>query len=284
MNISEIRAKLINELTTIYSKNEAKIISDWVVEYYTGKNQLHLIANKCQTPTDDETHKIFSALTDLLQHKPIQYVLNEAWFKKMKFFVDESVLIPRPETEELVDWILQCAKEKDGINILDIGTGSGCIAIALKKALQNANVTAIDYSKKVLSLAQKNAEMHQANINFYELDFLNELEWDKLKEFDLIVSNPPYIPQIEREQLDKNVLNWEPEMALFVPDDDPLIFYRKIAAFGKNHLKENGEMLVEINQNLANEVKVLFNDFDYNVDIKKDIFENYRMVKITKTN
>jgi release factor glutamine methyltransferase len=220
-------------------------------------------------------------LQQLLQHKPVQYVLNEAWFYKMKFFVNENVLIPRPETEELVEWIIKdvrCTMANVYCSILDIGTGSGCIPISLKRGLHNANVTAIDVSEKALQIAKKNAEELDAEIDFLQIDFLDESKWKALPQFDIIVSNPPYIPFREKEKLAKNVTAFEPGVALFVEDKNPFIFYEKIVTLAKNHLKQKGKIYVEVNEEYAESIKVIFENAGFISEIKKDMYGKERMV------
>ncbi len=164
-------------------------------------------------------------------------------------------------------------------NIIDIGTGSGCIAILLKKELTNANITAIDISEKALEVAKKNSSELNAEINFFQIDFLNEEEWNSLKKYDIIVSNPPYIPIKEKETLAKNVTDYEPELALFVENNDPYIFYKKIAEFAKTHLQTNGKIYVEVHEDYAREVKSIFTNAGFEAEIKKDIYGKERMVK-----
>jgi release factor glutamine methyltransferase len=207
--------------------------------------------------------------------------MNEAWFYKMKFFVNENVLIPRPETEELVEWIIKDVRStmrNVQCSILDIGTGSGCIPVSLKRELHNANVTAIDVSEKALQVAKKNAESLDAKIDFLLIDFLNENNWKALSQFDIIVSNPPYIPFHEKEKLAKNVTAFEPGVALFVEDKNPFIFYEKIGMLAKSHLKPTGKIYVEVNEDYAKNVKDIFENAGFISEIKKDIYGKERMV------
>ena len=189
-------------------------------------------------------------LEELLQSKPVQYILNEAWFYKRKYYVNEDVLIPRPETEELVEWIIEDLKysHKSKIRIIDVGTGSGCIPVTLKLELSNAVVDAIDISGRALLTAQKNADMLKAGINFLQMNFLQNTEWSSLSKYDIIVSNPPYIPINEKKILSKNVAYFEPEIALFVKDNEPFIFYRQMSDFAQLHLKTDGKIYVEVHK------------------------------------
>lgn len=282
MTTAEIYNDFKSKLKSIYDDREAENISDWVFENVTRLKKWQRRENKNKELPETDSEKVKSYLQQLLKHKPVQYVLNEAWFYKMKFYVNENVLIPRPETEELVEWIISDFKKETyskPINIIDIGTGSGCIPIALKKELPKANITAMDVSEKALSVAKKNTINLDAKINFLALDFLNEDEWKMLSPPDIIVSNPPYIPFNEKQILSKNVTDFEPEIALFVENNDPFIFYKKIAAFAKSHLKENGKIYVEVHEEYASEVRNMFENAGFISQIKKDIYGKERMVR-----
>jgi release factor glutamine methyltransferase len=283
MTIQLAYQQLLSKLFSIYDEREAANIADWVIEHITGFKKIDRIINKTFQLNEGQQTQIAEASKQLLQHVPVQYALHEAWFAAMKLYVDENVLIPRPETEELVEWVANSkVKSKNAkISVLDIGTGSGCIAIAIKKALQNADVSGIDVSEGALDVASQNTKEQSTSINFMQLDFLNEDEWKRLTKFDVIVSNPPYIKQSEDQRMNKNVLEHEPHLALFVPNEDALIFYRKIALFGKEHLAKNGEIFLEINEALSVEVQALFTGFGYtSVEIKKDMQGKDRMVKV----
>ena len=199
----------------------------------------------------------------------------------MKFKVDESVLIPRPETEELVNEVFDFIKMYSSKNILDIGTGSGCIPIIIKKESSESIITAVDVDEKAIAIAKQNASTHQTEINFIEMNFLDKDNWNAFEKFDVIISNPPYIPIAEKELMDKNVTIYEPHLALFVPDEQPLLFYEAIALFSKMHLAENGKVFMEVHENLANEVANVFSEHQFQTEIKKDIFEKERMVMAT---
>jgi release factor glutamine methyltransferase len=271
---------LCQQLQKLYAKAEAETIASWVIEHYTGLKRVAVKLDRNKPLTRDQRQQVEHAANELMHHKPVQYVLKEAWFKNMVFYVDEHVLIPRPETEELVDWVIEiCKHPKINTPILEIGTGSGCISITLKKALPEASITAIDISEAALKVAEQNAKKLHASVNFAQLDFLSEALWQSLSTYKIIVSNPPYIPLNEKEKLDKNVTAWEPDSALFVPDNDPLIFYRKMAAFGKTNLEKDGMILVECHQDYAKDVQRLFEENGYETNLKKDMFDNERMVK-----
>ncbi|MGN6249826.1 MAG: peptide chain release factor N(5)-glutamine methyltransferase [Ginsengibacter sp.] len=283
MTTGKAYSEFVNELQKIYDQREANNIADWVFEKITGLNKTQRRINANEILEERKTKELKKSLSDLLQHKPVQYVLNEAFFYKRKFFVNENVLIPRPETEELVEWVLKDLKEKtsgsEATKILDIGTGSGSIAISLKKELNNCQVSALDTSEEALEVARKNAKDLNAEINFSLVNFLNETEWDQLEKFDLIVSNPPYIPKSEKDSLAKNVSENEPSIALFVEDEDPLIFYKKIAAFGKDHLNVQGKIYVEVHEEYAGKVQEFFEKAGFTSQIKKDIYGKERMAK-----
>ena len=269
-------------LKEIYSEAEAVNITNWVFENVTGfnKSKLRTLSSEASLlPSQSLVLKDY--LERLENHTPVQYVLKEAWFYKRKFFVNEHVLIPRPETEELVEWILAEISKLNttqACTILDIGTGSGCIPISLKKELPHCHVTAIDISEEALAVAKKNALDLQADINFKRTDFLKEAHWTDFQKFDIIVSNPPYIPLPERKWLDRNVVDFEPSLALFVPVENPFIFYQAISAFAKLHLNRAGKVFVEVHEKYAAEVKVIFECEGFHSQIKTDIYGKDRMV------
>lgn len=282
MTIKELYRNFLVQLQKIYSLSEATAITDWVFEKMASLKRTDILKNpgKKITPSADEL--IQKALQELLLHKPVQYVLGEAWFYRMKLKVNKHVLIPRPETEELVEQLIKDRKSKltDPV-ILDIGTGSGCIPIAIKKNLPASKVTGIDISKDALALAAENAALHNAHINFTQMDFLDESNWSLLPLCDIIISNPPYIPIKEKTKLGKNVTDFEPHLALFVPNKSPLIFYEKIAAFSKNNLLPNGKIYLETHEDYAKETAALFMKDYQTVMIKKDMYGKERMILIT---
>lgn len=285
MTTGQIYNDFRNKLKTIYDDREAENICDWLFENVTGLKKWERRQNQNSEFAETDSEKIKTYLEELLKHKPVQYVLHEAWFYKRKFYVNENVLIPRPETEELVEWIVSDFKKEKyskPIKIIDIGTGSGCIPVSLKKELPESSIAAIDVSDKALSVAKINAEELHAIINFFQIDFLNENEWKMLSQYDIIVSNPPYIPLNEKEILAKNVTDFEPGIALFVKNNDPFIFYKKIAGFAKSNLKESGKIYVEVHEEYAKEVGSIFESAAFLVEIKNDIYGKQRMVKSTK--
>lgn len=229
---------------------------------------------------EDSYKQILTILSELKSYKPIQYILKETTFFNLPFIVNSNVLIPRPETEELVDWIIQENKNKS-IRILDIGTGSGCIAISLAKNLPDSIIFACDISVEALNQAQKNSELNSVDINIMQLDILDS-NVQLNEKFDVIVSNPPYITEKEKVLMHKNVLDYEPEQALFVPNENPLVFYEAIINFGLTHLKPKGSIYLEINEAYGKETALLLKkDHFTNTTLKKDINEKDRMLKGT---
>jgi len=280
MTIQEATFFILNKLRTIYSETEASQATDWIMEHLTGSKKAERMIYKNAEITGQEETQLKKYAEQLMQHEPLQYVLHEAWFCGLKFYVDNNVLIPRPETEELTEWVItNCKFPIDALSILDIGTGSGCIPIALKRKLRKADVWSCDISVAALQVAKKNAETIGVDVNFLLLDFLNENERVQLPSFDIIISNPPYVPQKDKQQMQPNVLNYEPHIALFVPDNDALTFYRAIAQFGKKHLNPNGVIYAEIHEELGKDVLNVFNSSGYEVDLKNDMQGKERMVK-----
>jgi release factor glutamine methyltransferase len=280
MTMQEATYLLLNKLRNIYPDGEASHITDMVMEHLTGSKKTERMLYKNEAITAKEEDQLQGYIKRLLKHEPVQYVLNEAWFCGLKLYVDKNVLIPRPETEELVEWIISgCKFPIDQLSILDIGSGSGCIAIALKRRLGKATVWSCDISNEALEVARKNSVMLGVDVNFIELDFLQEEQREKLPSFDIIVSNPPYIAFHEKKEMLPNVLQYEPAAALFVPDNNALVFYKAIADFGKSHLTKNGIIYTEINESLAEATASLFQQNAYTTEIKKDMQGKERMIK-----
>ena len=289
MTIQEATYFLLNNLRSIYADGEASQITDWVMESLTGSKKAERMIYKNSAITKKEEAHLQEYSDRLLKHEPVQYVLQEAWFCGLKFYVDKNVLIPRPETEELVEWIVkeirnqnpEIRRPEDTMSILDIGTGSGCIPISLKRKLQSSEMWSCDISEGALGVAKRNADTFGTEVNFLPLDFLRVDERNKLSSFDIIVSNPPYVPQSDKLQMRPNVLEFEPHIALFVPDNDALIFYKAIAEFGKTHLNRAGKIYVEIYENPGEAILDLFNASGYKTEIKKDLQGKERMLKAT---
>lgn len=275
--IREYRASFLTKLSSIYDEMEAENFFYLILENKKKLKRIDLALNPDLIFSNDEIQNWDFILEQLKKEIPIQYVLGTTSFFGLEFLVNENVLIPRPETEELVDWILKEAAQLQYNKILDIGTGSGCIAISLAKNLKNTQVFALDISGKALETAKKNAEINVVDVFFINC---NILETDDLNQkFDLIVSNPPYVRNLEKAEIKKNVLDNEPHLALFVEDNDALIFYRKIAELAIKNLNLNGKLFFEINQYLGSETINLLKDFGFkNIKLRKDIYGNDRMI------
>jgi release factor glutamine methyltransferase len=279
MTILQAAKNLSVQLMQLYDDREAIKIADMIMEKITGLSRTERLINKELLLSETQQQQLRDFTKQLLQHTPIQYVLHEAWFAGMKFYVDEHVLIPRPETEELVETVITETFNKN-LSILDIGTGSGCIAISIKKKLPASNIYALDISNKVLIIAKKNAIINNVEIQFFQANILNFKTDNSLPVFDIIVSNPPYIKQNEASEMHPNVLLFEPQLALFVPDNDPLFFYKAIADFSLQNLRSgSGKLYVEINEMMGKAVKALFEEKGFlKVKIKKDMQDKERIV------
>jgi release factor glutamine methyltransferase len=279
MKIKEYRNQFIQELTSMYGEGEAESFFYLILEEKQQLKRIDLALHPDLEISEEETVVWNSILEQLKLEIPIQYLLGKTSFYGLDFEVNGNVLIPRPETEELVDWIvsnvLKNGRSKS-MKILDIGTGSGCIAVSLAKNLPNAQVFAIDVSEKALATAKKNAERNEVEVTFISQNILETM--DLGQEFDIIVSNPPYVRNLEKEEIKKNVLDNEPHLALFVEDNDALIFYRKIAELAQKNLSNSGQLYFEINQYLGKEMISLLEELNFkNVELRKDIYGNDRM-------
>ncbi len=282
MTVQEATFFTLKKMRSIYPESEASQITDWMMEHLTGSKKAERMLYKNSAITAKEEQKLKGDVDRLMNHEPVQYVLNESWFCGLKFYVDKNVLIPRPETEELVEWIISnCKFPVDELTILDIGSGSGCIPISLKRRIRKADVWSCDNSKAALGVAKRNAVTLGTEIHFVEADFLDEGNRTSLPAADIIVSNPPYIPQENKHQLLPNVLNYEPAAALFVPDDDPLVFYKAIADFGKGKLNSGGAIYLEIHEELGASTMTLLQSKGYATEMKKDMQGKERMIKAT---
>jgi release factor glutamine methyltransferase len=293
MKIKQYRTQFIHELSSIYDAGEAESFFYLILEEKHKLKRIDLALNPDLTFSDEEIAIWNSILEQLKQEIPIQYLLGKTSFYGLDFEVNSTVLIPRPETEELVDWIIQSTKyevRNTKLKILDIGTGSGCIAISLAKNISSAEVFAIDVSEKALATAQKNAEINEVKVNFINTNILETDDLEKLPTshfplptyFDIFVSNPPYVRELEKEEIKKNVLDNEPHLALFVDDNDALVFYRKIAELARKNLSPNGQLFFEINQYLGKEMIELLEKMGFkNIELRKDIYGNNRMIRGT---
>ena len=281
MKIKLYRTHFIQELSTIYGAGEAESFFYLILEENHQLKKIDFALNPDLTFSKDEIGIWNSILEQLKKEIPIQYLLGKTSFYGLDFEVNADVLIPRPETEELVEWIINSnsniEKFKD-LKILDIGTGSGCIAIALAKNIPNAQVFAIDISETALATANKNAEINEVNVTFIEKNILETK--DLKQQFHIIVSNPPYVRELEKQEIKKNVLDNEPHLALFVADNDALIFYKKIAELAHKNLSPNGQLFFEINQYLGKEMIELLEKVGFkNIELRQDIYGNDRMIK-----
>ncbi len=280
MLLKQYKTHFFDSLKNIQDEQEIESFFFILTEYLHNLKRVDVALNPNFELSEAAIEKWNAILAELQQEKPIQYITGEAWFYGLQFEVNENTLIPRPETEELVEWILNSPiiQHPTPITILDIGTGTGCIPISLKANLPQANVSAIDVSEKALAVAKRNAELNKVEINFIQT---NILEVENLNQhFDVIVSNPPYVRNLEKQEIKKNVLDYEPHLALFVEDTDALLFYRKIAQLALKNLSPNGLLFFEINQYLGKETVELLENLGFkNIELKKDIYGNDRMIK-----
>jgi release factor glutamine methyltransferase len=280
MNLVQIKKQYLLELANIYDVREIESFFEVIVEDLMQLNRME-VGFKKNEMLDPLKEKEFTSILEALKTKqPLQYILGHAWFYGRSFNVNPSVLIPRPETEELVQWIIQSTNKKDALEMLDIGTGSGCIPITLKIELPNTKISAIDISADSLYTASTNATLHKTAIQFQQLDILtaNQLS----RHYDVIVSNPPYIPEKEKSAMHENVLEHEPHLALFVPNEDPLLFYKKITALAENHLNKNGLLFFEIHYDQADAIQQMISKHGFEVELRKDIYGQDRMIKAKK--
>ena len=294
MNLLQLKSLFIDELTDTYPKEEILSFYYLLIEGLLQLQKKEVFLEPTIKLSTQHLSEFKNSIALLKQEKPIQYLLGSTEFCGFTFKVNENVLIPRPETEELVHWICSdrisdISNQKDSgssqTSILDIGTGSGCIAISLAKKCPNSEVSALDVSKNALITAKENAIANDVAIHFIEQDILNlprKLNTTVFKKYDIIVSNPPYVREMEKQEMQNNVLQNEPHLALFVDNDNPLLFYNKIAEFAKENLTENGLIYFEINQYLASETATLLEQKGFNrIEIREDIYGNKRMLKAT---
>lgn len=276
MLIKLLQDQFIAELTPIYDELEAQQLFLICLEELEGKTRIDFVMNP--TLEAKQTEKWLAVLAELVQQKPIQQILGKAYFYGYTFEVNEHTLIPRPETEELVEWIISYVAKNQPIRILDIGTGSGCIGLTLAKELPHSEVTLLDISTEALAIAKRNAIALNATVNFLQADILSLEELPDT--YDIIVSNPPYIRELEKVEIKKNVMDYEPHTALFVEDGDPLIFYRKIGILAKEKLKPGGFLFYEINQYLGKEMVELLTAIGFTqTELRRDLMGNFRMTK-----
>jgi len=278
MLISQLKVQFMERLKDEFPQPEIESFFYILVEQYLGRRRIDVALEPDLEISEGQMSKFEKALLRLHDHEPIQYITGKTEFYGLEFMVDKNVLIPRPETEELVDWIISDHKSSTKeLKILDIGTGSGCIPVSLAKNLPNSAVSSFDISNEAIATAKKNAELNNTKVNFLNLDILslNNLE----EKFDIIVSNPPYVRELEKKEMHRNVLEFEPKLALYVEDARPLVFYEKIASLAVSSLEQSGSLYFEINQYLSEETKALVENLGFEAELKKDIFGNYRMLK-----
>lgn len=284
MTFTEAERKIIESLTSRYGPEEAGSLAWLSISHVCELERAKYLSIKNEEIQDKDAEALLRILEELKTGRPLQYILGETEFYGLTFKVNPTVLIPRPETEELVDWVLielrNLNKGTEGLKIIDIGTGSGCIPISIKKYLPLAEITALDISEEALNTAKYNAELNQTDMNFIQDDILDPKNEQLLHtQFDVIISNPPYVTFTEKEQMMPNVLEHEPHTALFVPDDDPLIFYRAIGDFAFRHLAEKGFLFLEINENLGQETLNLIKDNGFkNAELRQDLRGKDRMI------
>ena len=295
MTLKELQHYFHNQLDAIYGKNEVSSFFNLLLDHYLNFKPIEITLHPKYNVSSTEKEHFYEAIKRLKQEEPIQYIIGETEFYGLPFKVNPNTLIPRPETEELVQWIIEEYPKLNTQNptILDIGTGSGCIAISLAKHLPNAKVYALDISPEALKVAQENAELNGVEVECIEADILTschaELPPDvragvsASHKFDIIVSNPPYVRELEKSTIKDNVLKHEPHLALFVKNEDPLLFYKAICEFAVHNLKPKGSLFFEINQYLGAEMIELLSAFHFeSVELQQDLFGNDRMLKAIK--
>lgn len=300
MKLQDLKNEFATSLSGLYPSEEIKSFFTILSEKYLGLSRIDVALNSDKVISETISDKFKKAIIRLKEYEPVQYITGETEFYGLPFKVNKHTLVPRPETEELVEWIVEeskthksseaFAKEEDPEHrtqdgapstLLDIGTGSGCIAISLAKNLPEYQVSGLDFSSEALKIARENAELNQVKIDFFECDILTVDTLPGL--YKRIVSNPPYVRELEKKEIQPNVLRYEPESALFVPNDDPLLFYRKIAILAKRHLTEGGFLYLEINEYLSDELVRLLKSYNFHeIILKKDIFGKNRMIRCTK--
>ncbi|MCB2194363.1 MAG: peptide chain release factor N(5)-glutamine methyltransferase [Bacteroidetes bacterium] len=277
-SIKKVISEIKSELSELYPVNEIDSFIFLIFDHLLGISRTQLLLSKENEINEGTFLKINNIISELKSYRPIQYILGETEFYDLKFKVFDNILIPRPETEELVDWIIK-DHSNTSIKILDIGTGSGCIAVSLAKNMPNAVVYASDISELALKAAETNSKINNTSLHLLQFDILNPPS-DQDKKFDIIVSNPPYVTEKEKSLMQQNVLDYEPELALFVPDNDPLLFYRSILDFGLQHLKPKGNIYFEINEAFGQEMISLMQKKGFSDNILlRDINGKDRMVR-----
>lgn len=264
------------ELDSVYTNQEVGVMIHALLEEFCGLSKIKVLTEPDLTVSESELLKIHFAIKDLKRHKPLQYILGKTDFFDLNILLSHNVLIPRPETEELVSRIIEENKGKKDLRIADLGCGSGCIAIALAKHLKSSKVFAFDISDEALKQTEINAQHNEVAIEIIKADMGKELPLNE--QFDIIVSNPPYVRESEKIQMRANVIDYEPHLALFVTDENPLIFYQNIASIASKSLKNNGKIYLEINESLSAETELIFKNLNYETEVIEDLFGKCRMV------
>ncbi len=285
MTVKELQEKLYKMLLPVHGKEESNAMIYRLFEHYLGFNRPLIVIEREKTISRQKSATIMKAAAKLAENVPLQYITGKAFFLDFSVRVNRYTLIPRPETEEMVLIAAHLLTNKPPKNILDIGTGSGCIAIAMKRQFPSSQTVAIDISKKALQLASANAQNNSADIEFIQADILKSANFPGFPQFDFIISNPPYVRESEKIGINSNVLDYEPHRALFVPDHDPLRFYRAIGLFAGRHLTGSGMLMVEINEKLGNETVALFQSQGFtHTELRKDFRGRDRFVTAYNTN
>jgi release factor glutamine methyltransferase len=278
MTLAEIKIVIKQLLSKKIESIELNSLMGILIEEVTGWNRVQQIVEINTPLTEAQINNFNTYSTALLNDKPIQYILGKAWFMGRSFMVNEHVLIPRPETEELIEWVVEYAQIiAKPLQLLDIGTGSGCIAISLKKALPDCSLSALDISTEALTVAKNNAASLEASIEFIEQDIIHQTSLSHV--FDVMVSNPPYIPIREKINMEAQVKNYEPLIALFVPNEDPLVFYRAIAQVAKKYLAPRGQLFFEIHYDQGKAILQLLDEMNFHAEIRRDSFGKNRMIR-----
>ena len=295
--VRDIERYFLSELRSLYPDGEIRMFVRMLFEGFLGWSHTDLLIHRDDTVNQSDLLRFHWAAEDLKRHRPIQHIIGYTEFCGCRIEVTEDTLIPRPETEEIVNWTINQNSEfkiqNSKLTILDLCTGSGCIAIALAKHLPEAEVWAVDISDKALAVARKNATANNVKVNFVQADILSRFKIDSLhstektrcsqpsaqnSKFKIIISNPPYVMENEKAEMQPNVINWEPSTALFVPDRDPLLFYRAIADISANHLAPDGMIVLEINEKLGQETLRLFEEKGFSGTIQNDFKGKNRMI------
>jgi release factor glutamine methyltransferase len=278
MSLQTLKLAFKEALKTQYENIELNSLMSILFEHVTGWNQLNQVLHKDAPLSQQQIDTLQNALEQLKEGRPIQYITGKAWFLSNEYMVNEQVLIPRPETEELVDWIIEYAQIIDKpLQILDIGTGSGCIPIALQLALPHCSISGLDISEEALTIAKQNAMQLNAIVSWLQEDILSTTYLPN--KYDIIVSNPPYIPFRENVNMQVQVKQFEPSIALFVTNEDPLIFYRAIARLGKQYLNPNGQLFFELHYDQGKALLALFDEMGYHAELRQDMFGKDRMLR-----